>query len=352
MKRAGDDREGDSSGDRKRGTLESFFGSSPKRRSIKKKENPASASASASAPTPTNNNRGGNKCFSPSRGDKRKAVGFGSPTGSRKHHASIGALSSPGRKSLGGMRQQGIARFASPSKAQANPQPKASPASRSFLRQDSPDPTDEFGTFDQDGTVHGFSAHQMVMNIQLERDAAMVLQPPTGDKLPNQAMQLKYLRMNNEQLEVVERSADMPLSVRAGAGSGKTHTMVQRAVFLVKKEDVQPEKILMVTFSKKATEELKERVASVFVYRDATNGNITVPLPTIKNFHSLAFSWICRCWKACGLGERPTVLATKSQQQQLMGRALEANVDRLRRMSTCSRRRNQSERSSRFCCNQ
>ena len=327
MKRAGNDREGDSSsGDKKRGTLESFFGSSPKRRSIKKKE--TSASAAPSAPAPANNNHGGNQCFSPSRGDKRKAVGLGSPTGSRKHHASIGALNSPGRKSLGGMRQQGIAQFASPSsKAQSSPKPKVS---RSFLRQDSPDPTDEVGTLDQDGTVHGFSAHQMVMNIQFERDATMVLRPPTGDELPNQAMQPKYLPMNDEQMRVVKRSADEPLSVRAGAGSGKTHTMVQRAVFLVKERDVEPEKILMVTFSKKATEELKGRIANVFAYSDATIGDITVPLPTIKNFHSLAFSWICRCWKACGLGERPTVLATKSQQQQLMGRALEANVDRLR----------------------
>ena len=53
------------------------------------------------------------------------------------------------------------------------------------------------------------------------------------------------------------------LSVRAGAGTGKTFTMMQRALFLAQ-QGVPPASILMVTFSVKAAEELKSRLDVAF----------------------------------------------------------------------------------------
>ena len=53
-----------------------------------------------------------------------------------------------------------------------------------------------------------------------------------------------------------------PLLVVAGAGSGKTATMAQRVVHLVATGQVRPDQILGLTFTRKATAELDQRVAS------------------------------------------------------------------------------------------
>ncbi|WP_167147556.1 ATP-dependent DNA helicase [Actinomyces sp. ZJ308] len=53
-----------------------------------------------------------------------------------------------------------------------------------------------------------------------------------------------------------------PLLVVAGAGSGKTATMAQRVVHLVATGQVRPDQVLGLTFTRKATAELDQRVAS------------------------------------------------------------------------------------------
>jgi DNA helicase II / ATP-dependent DNA helicase PcrA len=51
-----------------------------------------------------------------------------------------------------------------------------------------------------------------------------------------------------------------PMAVIAGAGSGKSETMAARLVFLVANEFVRPERVLGLTFTRKAAAELAERV--------------------------------------------------------------------------------------------
>lgn len=64
--------------------------------------------------------------------------------------------------------------------------------------------------------------------------------------------------LNEAQLEVVFR-ADGPSLVLAGAGSGKTRTLVYRVLYLLEK-GTRPENILLVTFTNKAAFEMKTRV--------------------------------------------------------------------------------------------
>ena len=62
-----------------------------------------------------------------------------------------------------------------------------------------------------------------------------------------------------EQSEII--SADLsPRLVIAGAGSGKTATMVDRVVWLVVNGVVRPDEVLGVTFTKKAAAELRHRM--------------------------------------------------------------------------------------------
>ncbi len=67
--------------------------------------------------------------------------------------------------------------------------------------------------------------------------------------------------LNDEQYQVVV-SKGGPTMILAGAGSGKTRTMVYRVAYLLE-NGVPPERILLVTFTKKAAQEMLSRVAEL-----------------------------------------------------------------------------------------
>ena len=52
-----------------------------------------------------------------------------------------------------------------------------------------------------------------------------------------------------------------PLLIVAGPGAGKTRVLVERVAYLVKKKNVDPSNILVITFTVKAAEELKARLS-------------------------------------------------------------------------------------------
>lgn len=72
-----------------------------------------------------------------------------------------------------------------------------------------------------------------------------------------------YLKgLNKEQLEAV-RHEEGPCMVLAGPGTGKTTVITSRIVNLIKNKVVPPENILVVTFSRAAANEMKERYAKL-----------------------------------------------------------------------------------------
>ena len=87
--------------------------------------------------------------------------------------------------------------------------------------------------------------------------------PTAPDRLTPQdlAEALGIHTPTQEQARVIAHRLS-PLLVVAGAGSGKTATMAQRVVYLVATGQVRPDQILGLTFTRKATAELDQRVAS------------------------------------------------------------------------------------------
>jgi DNA helicase-2/ATP-dependent DNA helicase PcrA len=89
---------------------------------------------------------------------------------------------------------------------------------------------------------------------------------------------LDNAKLNPQQREAVE-TVDGPLLILAGAGSGKTRVITYRIVHLIDNKGVEPDSILAVTFTNKASAEMAERVGNML-------GGRTLRKPLIATFHS------------------------------------------------------------------
>ncbi|MBR0386092.1 MAG: UvrD-helicase domain-containing protein, partial [Erysipelotrichaceae bacterium] len=69
-----------------------------------------------------------------------------------------------------------------------------------------------------------------------------------------------YLKMLNEdQLKAVTTSSQY-VRIIAGAGSGKTRVLTTRIVYMIKNWGIDPRKVLAITFTNKATNEMRDRI--------------------------------------------------------------------------------------------
>ena len=79
-------------------------------------------------------------------------------------------------------------------------------------------------------------------------------------------------------------ASDGAVLITAGPGTGKTYTLVQRAIYLIQECGVKPEQILMATFTEKAAKELTTRITNELSARDIY---VNVNEMYIGTFHSL-----------------------------------------------------------------
>ncbi len=105
--------------------------------------------------------------------------------------------------------------------------------------------------------------------------------------------------LNDAQRRAVDHR-DGPLLISAGAGTGKTRTLVSRLARMLD-DGVPPERVLLVTFSRRAAAELTNRV-----------GHLTDPLVAGQvvagTFHSVAHRVLARFGTGLGLAEQFSVL--------------------------------------------
>jgi DNA helicase-2/ATP-dependent DNA helicase PcrA len=75
-------------------------------------------------------------------------------------------------------------------------------------------------------------------------------------------LQIDYARELNEQQYAAVTAPPGPSLVIAGAGSGKTRTLIYRVAYLLE-QGIPPERILLLTFTNKAAKEMMRRVADL-----------------------------------------------------------------------------------------
>jgi DNA helicase II / ATP-dependent DNA helicase PcrA len=78
-------------------------------------------------------------------------------------------------------------------------------------------------------------------------------------------LQIDYARELNEQQHAAVTAAPGPSLVIAGAGSGKTRTLIYRVAYLLE-QGIPAERILLLTFTNKAAREMMRRVADLLGY--------------------------------------------------------------------------------------
>ena len=125
--------------------------------------------------------------------------------------------------------------------------------------------------------------------------------------------------LNDQQREAVI-TADGPMLLIAGAGSGKTKTLTHRVAYLIKNHNVPARNILAVTFTNKAAGEMRERIMKILhpdadeKFKYSLYGNYN--LPTVGTFHAIC-SKILRS-EIEALGYAKTFHIVDDQDQQIL----------------------------------
>lgn len=106
--------------------------------------------------------------------------------------------------------------------------------------------------------------------------------------------------LNPQQLAAV-RHFETPLLVLAGAGSGKTGVITQKIAWLIEKQQYAPSSIFAVTFTNKASNEMRERLKKQLSSKQMRG-------LTIATFHRLGMDMLHKDGEAIGLRKGFTIM--------------------------------------------
>lgn len=103
--------------------------------------------------------------------------------------------------------------------------------------------------------------------------------------------------LNDKQRQAVQATTG-PVLILAGAGSGKTKTLIHRIAYIIAQKKAKPWNIVAVTFTNKAAQEMKERLQALL-------GKHITTLPIVGTFHSFCVQILRRDIEQLQLGYTP-----------------------------------------------
>ena len=133
----------------------------------------------------------------------------------------------------------------------------------------------------------------------MNRDSTPYVLKRSPDQGPASVLSLNYAAALNAQQLAAVTAGEGPALVIAGAGSGKTRTLVYRVAYLID-SGVDPSHILLLTFTRKSSQEMLERAGELIGVRSERVRGGT--------FHSVANMLLRRYGRAIGLESGFTIL--------------------------------------------
>lgn len=126
--------------------------------------------------------------------------------------------------------------------------------------------------------------------------------------------------LNGNQKKAVTSPASGRLQIIAGPGTGKTKVLVSRVAYLLLHERIEPQNIIVTTFTKKAANEMTERLETML-----EKTNIDVSKVLIGTFHSVCFRIIKIYGKKIGLLDH--TIADERDSDHILKEVLEGLTD-------------------------
>lgn len=120
-------------------------------------------------------------------------------------------------------------------------------------------------------------------------------------------------QLDDDQRKVVEAEPGGIHKVLANAGSGKTHTLVARALRILASTDTAPQQLALLTFTNRAAKEIKERFRKIV---QEVTGLENPPMPYIGTIHGFSYGLIAQAE-----GHKQTVM-TESAGRSLLRRTI------------------------------
>lgn len=138
-------------------------------------------------------------------------------------------------------------------------------------------------------------------------------------QMQNEGLPPYLTGLNESQMDAVQ-TTDGPVLVLAGAGTGKTRVLTTRLAHILATGKAFPGQVLAVTFTNKAAQEMKERVASIL-------NEPTVERWWLGTFHAIAVRMLRAHAEKVGLGSDFAIIDTDDQLRLVKQLLKESNLD-------------------------
>lgn len=166
------------------------------------------------------------------------------------------------------------------------------------------------------GVIRLFEENELVkknaINLKLAIDLPketpvkqQVLMPFPASKQEEQSVSPQKKSGLDEYQQSAVKNENPQLLIVAGPGSGKTTVLTQRIAHLIKDKSIQPENCLAITFTRRAAQEMRERLNKILENKAS--------LLNIHTFHSLCFSILKENYECAGLNENFTVMSEQEK---------------------------------------
>lgn len=166
------------------------------------------------------------------------------------------------------------------------------------------------------GVIRLFAENELVkknaINLKLAIDLPketpvkqQILMPVPASKQKEQSVSPQKKSGLDEYQQSAVKNENPQLLIVAGPGSGKTTVLTQRIAHLIKDKSIQSENCLAITFTRRAAQEMRERLNKILENKAS--------LLNIHTFHSLCFSILKENYERAGLNENFTVMSEQEK---------------------------------------